>query len=68
MLQGAWQDERMVKAGHFTDVYVRDLRKSVAARVSAEDCTVEDMEGEESGKEVKGQYSIEYSVLFVRVP
>lgn len=45
--KGAWQDEREVKAGHFTDVYLRSLQKATAhAHSKAHDdfTVVEDLE------------------------
>ncbi len=55
--EGAWQEERKVKAGHFTDVYLRSLQKS-CSQVS-EDCMIEDIEvlNEEDTVDQKGRVS-----------
>ena len=57
----AWQDEHVVKAGHFPDVYVRDLKRVVAS--VSEDCIVEDLESKDEGNldpsRDKGTYMID---------
>ena len=49
--KGAWQDNRDVKAGHFNEVYLRGLKKTVAESKERADCTLEDLEGKEEEEE-----------------